>query len=158
MAKVGEFYIATEKDPAWQKDRYAVRERIGTEAGAWRRIASCNSHWNAVRILKAMTEEAKRDPLFTIDVNQMHEEVYKERLSAHAWQLAAAHLVKELEEEKAAEQEARERAHKYISRRFVAAKLTIQTPRGATILTKDGAGMQLCAHKGGDDGLTITIE
>ncbi len=153
MAKVGEFYITPDGN-AWEKNKYAVREKIGLGLGDWRRVAVTQSHFMAKRIMKALTEQAKRDPLCGVDVEKEKEEIYKkqqERMIAHAWENAGRFMLEELEEQ---EQKKRDDIKQH---QFVAGKLTIQTPRGATIITKQN-GMFICQHKGGDAELAITIE
>ncbi len=151
MAKVGEFYISSDGH-AWEKDRFSVREKMGIGPGEWRRIASMQSHFQAKRIMKALTEQAKRDALFGVDVDKEQEDIFKEALSQHAWRFA---LKKYAEDAKVEDEKQRQR--EYIARQFVAGKLTIQTPRGATIITKQ-EGVHVCTHSGGDSHLTITIE
>ncbi len=140
MAKVGEFYISTVRT-AWEKDRYAVREKTDIGPGEWRRVASCNSHFQALRIMKALTEQAKRSPLFGV----------KARTLSHAWDGATKSMLAELEERK------KQQKRNEIAEEFMAGtplkyldplSVTVSAPASATIITKQG----------GDGQLTITIE
>ena len=159
MAKVGEFYIATVEEAMERRDRYAVRERVDVGPGGWRRIASTQSHWQAQRIMKALTEQAKRDPLHGVDVEKEVQAIFAAKLTAHVWQVATEAMLKELEEAEKERKKKEQEQREEIARQFVAGKLTIQTPRGATIITKGGpTGITICTHKGGDEALTITIE
>ena len=161
MARVGEFYIASVKT-AWERDRFAVREKMGIGLGDWRRVASANSHFQAKRIMTALTEQAKRDPLFRVDVDKEQEKIFKAAMEQHLWQQVGDKLLeyyKEQEEKKQARLVDIDigKKREYIARQFVAGRLTIQTPRGATIITKH-EGTFICRHEGGDAALTITIE
>ena len=158
VAKVGEFYIASIK-PAWEKDRYQVREKMGIDVGNWRRVGSSQSHYQAVRIMEALTDQAKRDVLSGLDVHREQEKILQEKLTAYAWQFASESMLKEIEEseKKKKAEDAKQAARDNIAAQFVAGKLTFQMPKGAVIVTKEN-GMHICTHRGGGAGLTITIE
>lgn len=144
MAKIGEFYIATVK-PAWEKDRYAVREKIGIGPGEWRRVGSSQSHYQAVRIMEALTDKAKHDdPLHGIDVGQEMEDILKERVASEAW----THVLKAMAEGLSLPLDGELKSY----------GVTIRAPSGATITTHGQSGNHICTHKGGDERLTITIE
>ncbi len=146
MVKVGEFYISSDGH-AWEKDRFSVREKMGIGPGEWRRVASIQSHFQAKRIMKALNEQAERDLLHGVDVEEEMTKVWQEELAAE-----------EAEKKKKRDEIGRQFvAGKLTIQQFVAGKLAIQTPRGATIITKDN-GVFICSHRGGGAGLTITIE
>lgn len=136
MAKVGEFYITTVRGPAWEKDRYAVREKIGIGPGEWRRIASTQSHFQAQRIIKTLTEATKSNLLYGIDVGQEMEDIYKERVASEVATFF----------EDAADQPPLPSSQRYPS------------TKGRKITTRGSDGRVICTHVGGSEPLTITIE
>ena len=141
MVKVGDFYIATVKT-AWERDRWAVREKMGIGPGEWRRIASANSHFQAKRIMRALTEQAKRDPLNGMDL----EVELEAQMGGKIMNAALAELNKQYDVE------LKKRAAEKIAAGFAAGQQVISG------ISDPDQDRTIKLRRGGASKLTITIE
>lgn len=147
MAKVSEFFI--HRTPVSQhltNVRYEVRKQGYTnQVSDYQIVAACTTHYRATQVLKALTEQAKRDPLRGIDVQREYEHIYQGQLAQRARDCIA-------------EEFAAGRLSLPAKGEIKARGITIRTPEGVVITTRGENGSNICTHKGGSEKLTITIK